>query len=144
MEKQVVRNSLIEKIESELKKDAGDIRGDLIDSLIEELYALDSRSPPKLGDEQLDAAARTVRARAAWRRRNTLAEGALKRRLTRRALRGVWAACCAFLLLFSVNYVTTQVTGSCLPSKAGIKICCGTTFCPCGGVKGEKENPSHP
>jgi hypothetical protein len=29
------------------------------------------------------------------------------------------------------------VSGSCLPSKVGIKICCGTKYCPCGTARGE-------
>jgi hypothetical protein len=141
MEKQNMRASLIETIESELEKDAEDIDGECIDRAVDGLYALDGLSPPKLSDEALAAAARTVRSRAAWRRRNTLAEGARKRRFTRRAVRGVCAACCALLVLFSANYVTTLITGSCLPSKAGIKLCCGTKFCRCDMAEAKEENP---
>ena len=39
------------------------------------------------------------------------------------------AACCAFLFLFSANYLTTLVTGSRLLSKVGIKVYHGTQFC---------------
>jgi hypothetical protein len=144
MEKQSTRASLIETIESELEKDADDIDPGFIDRAVDELYALDGLSPPKLSDEALAAAARTVRSRAAWRRRNTLAERARKHRFTRRAVRGAWAVCCAGLVLFSVNYVTALVTGSCLPSRAGIKICCGTKFCRCDLAQAEEENSSHP
>jgi hypothetical protein len=142
MEKNDTRNSLIEDIESELKKNADTIDPGFIDRRIDELYALDGLSPPEPSDEALDAVIRTVRSRAAWRRRNTLTKQARKRRFTRRAVRGTVAACCAFLLFVSVNYVTTLVTGSCLPSKAGIKICCGTQFCRCDPA--EMENTDHP
>jgi hypothetical protein len=138
MEKQRIRNSLIEDIEFELKKKPGDIDGELIDRGIDRLYALDGLSPPGLDDEALRAAARTVRARAAWRRRNEMTERTLKRRFSR----WTWAACGAFLLFFSANYVTALLTGSCLPSKIGIKICCGTAYCVCGAEKNpvrEKE-----
>jgi hypothetical protein len=121
------RNSLIEAVTSELEKDAAAIDSDCIDRRIDELYALDGLSPPKLDDDQLRAAARTVRARALWRSRGIPAKHRLKRRL----IRGAMAACFAFLFLFSANYVSTLVTGSCLPSKAGITICCGTKFCFC-------------
>jgi hypothetical protein len=141
MEKQRTRVSLIEDIELELKKDPGRIDPGFIDRGIDELYTLDGLSPPELDDEALDAAARTVRSRAAWRRRNTLAEGTRRRRFTRRALRRIWAACGAFLFLFSANYVTTLVSGSCLPSKAGIRICCGTEFCRCDTAEAEEESP---
>jgi hypothetical protein len=144
MEKQAKRDSLIEDIESELQKDSGDINSDFIDRSIDELYALEGRSPPKLSDEALDAAARTVRSRAAWRNRNMPAERERKRRFTRRAVRGVCAACCAFLFFVSANHVTTLITGSCLPSKVGIKLCCGTQFCVCEIAKAEEENPRHP
>jgi hypothetical protein len=144
MEKQGVRDSLIEDIAGELKKAADGIDPDFIDRRIDELYALEGRSPPKLSDEALDAAARTVRARAAWRRGNALAEGARKRRFTRRALRWAWAACGVFLFLFSANYVTALVSGACLPSRAGIKLCCGTKYCPCDTAKGETGGLSHP
>jgi hypothetical protein len=144
MEIQNTRDALIEDIESELEKDAGDIDPGFIDRRIDELYALDGLPPSKPGDEALAAACRTVRARAAWRSRNTLADQALKRRFTRRVVRGAVAACCAFLFFFSANYVTTLVTGSCLPSKVGIKICCGTRFCHCEISKAEEENPSCP
>jgi hypothetical protein len=137
------RDSLIRDIESELQKDAETIDSDFIDHMIDELYALDGLLPPKPSDEALNAAARTVRARAAWRSRNTLADLAQKRRFTRRVVRGAVAACCAFLFFFSANYVTTLVTGSCLPSKVGIKLCCGTRFCRCEIAKAEEENPSH-
>jgi hypothetical protein len=143
MEKQARRDSLIENITAELQKDAEGIDGDFIDRSIDELYALDGRSPPKLSDEALLAAARTVRSRAAWRRGNALASGARQRRFTRRAVRWAWAACCVVLVLFSANYVTTLVTGSCLPAKVGIKICCGTTYCFCDAVNGE-ESPALP
>jgi hypothetical protein len=142
MEKQDKRVSLFADIEAELNKAAEDIDGDFIDRRIDGLYALEGRFPPKVSGEALAAAARTVRARAAWRRRNTAAEGMQKRRFTRRVLRGALAACCAFLFLFSANYVTTLLTGSCLPSKAGIKICCGTRYCVCDIPRMEKENPS--
>ena len=138
------RDSLVRDIESELQKDAKDIDDDFIDRRIDELYALEGRSPPKLSDEALDTAARTIRSRAAWRRRNTLAERVRKRRVTRRALRGVCAACCVFLFFVSANYMTTLVTGSCLPSKVGIKLCCGTKICRCEITKAEEENPHHP
>ena len=144
MEKQSTRAFLIENIESELEKNADDIDPGFIDRVIDELYALDGLSPPKLSGETLDAAARTIRSRAAWRRRNTLAEQTRKRRFIRRAVRGTCAACCALLFLFSVNYVTTLITGSCLPSKAGINICCGTKYCRCDIAKAEEKSPSHP
>ena len=144
MEKQAKGNSFIEDIESELQKDAEDIDGDFIDHRIDELYVLEGRSPPKLSDEALDAAARTVRSRAAWRRRNTLADRERKRRFTRRALRRVWAACCACLFFLSANFVTTMITGSCLPSKVDIRLCCGTRFCHCEIVQADEKNPSHP
>ena len=143
MAKQDMRNSLIAHIELELKKDAEDIDPDCIDRRIDELYALDGCSPPKLNGEALDAAARTIRARTAWRRRNTQANHAWKHRFTRRAVRGAAAACCAFLFLFSVNYLTTLATGSCLLSKVGIKVCCGTQFCHCETSATDEENPSH-
>jgi hypothetical protein len=136
------RASLIEDIESELEKEAGAVDPGFIDRRIDELYALDGLSPPKLNGEALHAAARTVRARAAWRRRNMLAERAGKRRLTRRIVRVAVAACCAFLVLFSANYISALVTGVCLPSNVGIKICCGTKFCRCDIAKMEEENPS--
>ena len=135
---------LIGDIESELQKDAENIDGDFIDRGIDELYTLEGLSPPKLNDEALDAAARTVRSRAAWRHRNTLTEETRKRRFTRRAVRGAVAACCLFLFTFSANYITTIATGSCLPSKVGVKICCGTKFCRCEIAKAEEGNPSHP
>jgi hypothetical protein len=129
-----MRASLIEHIESELKKDVDDIDGDCIDRRIDELYALDGLAPPKLSDDALLAAARTVRSRAAWRRKNALVEQTRKRRFTRRALRGVWAACCLLLFTVTANYAATLATGSCLPSKVGIKICCGTKICFCKTV----------
>jgi hypothetical protein len=129
-------------IESELEKDSSGIDPDFIDRRIDELCALDGLCPPKLSDEALCAAARTVRARAAWRRRNTLAKEALKRRFVYRVVRGALAACCAFLFLFSANYVTTLTTGSCIPSKVGIKICCGTKYCFCDIAKTEKTDHS--
>jgi hypothetical protein len=135
MEKQKRRDSLIEDIESELEKDPNDIAPDFIDRRIGELYMLEGLSPPKLNDEALDAAVRTIRARAAWRRRNRLAKETRKHRFTRMAARGAMAACCAFLVFFSFNYISTLVTGSCLPSKVGIKICCGTQFCRCDPAK---------
>jgi hypothetical protein len=138
MEKQGIRDSLIEAIELELKKDADDIDSDFIDRRIDGLCALDGLNPPKLNDEALDAAARTIRARAAWRHRNTLAKETRKHRFTRRVIHGAVAACCTFLFFLSANYVTTQVTGSCLPSKVGIKTCCGTKFCRCDIAKVEE------
>ena len=143
MEKQTKRNSLIQDIESELRKDGDDIDGDLIDRRIDELYALDRFSPLNLSAEALEAAARTGRARAAWRRRQTLAEQARKRQFTRRAVRGAVAACCAFLFFVSANHITTLITGSCLPSKVGIKLCCGTRFCRCEIAQAEEENHPH-
>ncbi|MDR2663128.1 MAG: hypothetical protein LBC31_09045, partial [Treponema sp.] len=107
MEKQGTRDSLVEDMELELKKDAGDIDGDFIDRRIDELYALDGLSPPKLNDAALNAAARTIRARAAWRRRNRLAKETRKHRFTRRVVRGAVAACCLVFFSFSVNYLTT-------------------------------------
>jgi hypothetical protein len=50
------RNSLIEDIKSELGKEAAVIDPGFIDRRIDELYALDGLSPPKLDDEQLRAA----------------------------------------------------------------------------------------
>jgi hypothetical protein len=135
MEIRKTRTSLIEDIESELEKEEGDIDPDFIDRGIDELYALEGISPPKLSGEALRAAARTVRARAAWRRRNTLAEQAGKRRLVRRIVRGAVAACCAFVFFFSANYISMLVTGVCLPSNVGITICCGTKFCRCDIAK---------
>jgi hypothetical protein len=137
MEKQRIRDSLIETIEMELKKDPDGIDDGLIERGIDGLYALDGLSPPRLDDEALRAAARTVRARAAWRRRTALAERALKRRFTR----WTWAACGAFLLLFSANYAAALLTGSCLPSKIGIKICCGTAYCVCDADNREADPP---
>jgi hypothetical protein len=125
------QNTLIEDIESELKKDSSLIDGDLIDRSLDELYALSAVSPPCLSGEALEAAARTVRARHEYRRRNALAKRRQKRRFTRSAVRGIWAACFTALFLFSANYVTTLATGSCLPSKIGIKLCCGTKYCLC-------------
>ncbi|MFP3090273.1 hypothetical protein LQZ21_08095 [Treponema sp. TIM-1] len=140
MEKQGVRDSLIDYIASELKKDADHLDGDFIDRKIDELYALDGRSPPKLSDEALAAAARTVRSRAAWRGRNIrVKQEAQKRRFTRWAM----AACFVFIFFFSVNYVTIRVTGSCLPAKVGINICCGTNYCVCDTAKPEVENQPH-
>jgi hypothetical protein len=140
MEKQSTRDSLIESIALELKKDADRVDGGFIDRRIDELYALDGLPPPKLSDGALRAAARTIRARAAWRRRNMLA----KRKLRRRFTRYVWAVCGAFLFLFSVNYISALVTGSCLPAKVDIRICCGTKFCLCGPAEGEAEKTPHP
>ena len=136
-----MRDSLIKDIELELQKDAEAIDGDFIDRRIDELYALDGLSPPKVSGEQLRAAVRTIRARSVWRRRNTQANRARKRRSTRRIARGAVAACCAFLFFISANQVTTLITGSCLPSKVGIKICCGTQFCHCETVKADE--PEH-
>jgi hypothetical protein len=141
MEKQEPRASLIECIEGELEKDPARIDGDFIDRKIDELYALDGLSPPKLNGEALAAAARTIRSRAAWRRRNALARRERKRRFIRRALRGLWAACGVFLFLFSVNYLSALVTGSCLPSKVGVKFCCGTKYCICETANGEGKSP---
>jgi hypothetical protein len=140
MEKQSMRDSFIEDVKSELKKDADDIDTDFIDRRIDELYALDGLSPPKLNDETLDAATRTISTRAAWRRRNTLAKETRKHRFIRRAVCGAAAACCLAFFTFSANYVATRITGSCLPSKVGIKICCETKFCPCDIVKAEKTS----
>jgi hypothetical protein len=142
MAKKNMRDSLIEDVESELKKKADDIDGGFIGRRIDELYALDGLSPPKLSDEALDAAARTIRARAAWRRRNTQAKEAWKSRFIRRFVRGAAAACCLFVLTFSVNYLTALITGSCLPSKVGIKICCGTQFCRCDTAQAEETGNS--
>ncbi|MDR0557229.1 MAG: hypothetical protein LBG43_05095 [Treponema sp.] len=143
MEKQNTRNSLIEDIESELQRDAETIDGDFIDRRIDELCALEGISLPKLTDEALDAAARTVRSRAAWRRRNALETRERKRRFTSRVARAACAACCALFFFVSANYVTTLATGSCLPSKVGIKICCGTQFCHCEIATADGENHSH-
>ncbi|MDR0710076.1 MAG: hypothetical protein LBF77_08425 [Spirochaetaceae bacterium] len=140
MAEQDMRDSLIEDVKSELKKDAEDIDPDFIDRRIGELYTLDGLDPPKLSGEALDAAARTIRARAAWKRRNTLAKEARKRRFTRGVVRGAAAACCLAFFTFSANYITTLVTGSCIPSKVGIKICCGTQFCRCDPAKMEKTD----
>ena len=134
------RDSLIEEVKSELKKDAAAIDPGFIDRRIDELYVLDGLSPPKLDEERLRAAARTVQARAGWRRRNLLAERALKRRFTARAVRWAVAACFVVLFLFSANYVITLVTGACIPSKAGIKLCCGTKFCRCDIDKMEETS----
>jgi hypothetical protein len=129
MEKQGARDSLVECIEGELEKDPGEIDGDRIDRALDELYALEGLSSPALSDRDLEAAARAVRSRAAWRRRNMLRGRERKRRF----VRGAWAACCACLVLLSANFVTTLATGSCLPSKLGIRLCCGTRFCLCEG-----------
>jgi hypothetical protein len=123
------RNSLIEDIKSDLEKEAAAIDPDFIDRRIDELYALDGLDPPKLDDEAL---------RAAWRQRNRAAKRASKRRVGSRAVRWALAACSAVLIFFSVNYVTTLVTGACLPSRVGIKICCGTQFCLCDMGKMEE------
>ncbi|MDR2343074.1 MAG: hypothetical protein LBD86_00910, partial [Spirochaetaceae bacterium] len=48
-----------------------------------------------------------------------------------RAVRWALAACSAVLIFFSVNYITALATGACLPSRVGIKICCGTKICLC-------------
>jgi hypothetical protein len=96
MEKQNMRDILIQNIESELQKDAVAIDGDFIDRRIDELYALDGLSPPKLDDEQLRAAARTVRDRAAWRRRGIPAKYRLKRRLIRGTMAAVLCSCFSF------------------------------------------------
>lgn len=133
-----MRNSLIEEVASELKKDADDIDPGLIDRRIDELCALDGLFLPTLGDEALEAAARTIRARAAWRRRTMLAKEARKRRFTRTAFRGAAAACCLALFAVSANYLTILATGSCLPSKVGVKICCGTPICLCDTAKTEE------
>jgi hypothetical protein len=125
------RNSLIKDIKSELKKNAAAIDPDFIDRRIDGLYALDGLSPPKVSGEQLRAAIRTIRARAGWRRRNELAKEARKHRFTRRTVRGAVAACCLIFFTLSANYITTRITGSCLPSKVGIIICCGTKYCLC-------------
>ena len=135
-----MRDFLIGRIQSELKKNADDLDPDLIDRGIDGLYALDGLSPPKASDEQLRAAVRTIRARADWRRRNRLAERSVKRRFTRRAVRWAVAACFMVLLLFSANYVSTLITGACLPSRVGIKICCGTKYCLCDT---KEENVLH-
>jgi hypothetical protein len=132
------RDSLIEEIKAELEKDAAAIDPDFIDRRIDELYALDGLNPPKLDDEQLRAAARTVEARADWRRQNSAAKRASKRRVTAKAVRWALAACSAALIFFSVNYITALATGACLPSRVGIKICCGTQFCLCDMDKMEE------
>jgi hypothetical protein len=142
MEKQGARDSLLGCIEAELKKDSSRIDGDLINRGMDRLYALEGLTPPKLSASALSAAARTIRARAAWRRRNALARRERRGRFTRRALRGAWAACGVFLFLFSVNYLAALVTGSCLPSKAGVKFCCGTKYCLCDPAKMKGENPA--
>jgi hypothetical protein len=142
MAKQGMRDSFIEDIESELKKAADDIDGDFIDRRIDGLYALDGLAPPKLNDDALDDAARTIRVRAAWRSRNTQAKEARARRFTRRTAQGAIAACCLALFTFSANYVSTLITGSCIPSKVGIKICCGTKICFCDSAKTEKTGHS--
>jgi hypothetical protein len=143
MEKQSMRDSLIESIESELKKNADDIDCASIDRAIDELYTLDGLAPSKLDDDALLAAARAVRARAAWRRRNVQTKTMRKRRFIRRAIRGVCAACCASLLLLSANQITAIVTGSCIPSKIGIRFCCGTKICLCEIAEGEAETGEH-
>jgi hypothetical protein len=142
MEKQDTRDSLVECIEGELQKDADKIDGDRIDRALDKLYALEGLSPPRLSGEDLEAAVRTIRSRAAWRRRKILADYERKRRFARRALRGVWAACCASLILLSANFVSVLATGSCLLSKAGIKLCCGTQFCRCEIAEVDTENSS--
>ncbi|MDR2419563.1 MAG: hypothetical protein LBD79_11010 [Treponema sp.] len=142
MEKQGMRDSLIEDIESELKKDANDMNSDFIDRRIDELCVLDGLSPPKLDDAAIDAAARTIRARAAWRHRNTQMKETRKRRFIHGVVRGVAAACCLVFFIFSANYVSTLATGSCLPSKVGIKICCGTKFCCCDIAQTEETGHS--
>jgi hypothetical protein len=144
MDRQDTRDSLIKRINGELQKDADKIDGDCIDRAIDGLYALEGLSPPKLGAGDLEAAARTIRSRAAWRRRKTLTGRERKRRFARRALRGVWAACCASLILLSANFVTALATGSCLLSRVGFKLCCGTQFCRCEIAEMETENSSHP
>jgi hypothetical protein len=143
MEKQDTRDSLVECIEKELQKEAENIDGDLIDRKLEELYALDGLSPPQPDSEAIEAAARAVRSRAAWRSRNAQTGREQKRRFVRRAVRAAWVACCASLILLSANFVTTLATGSCLPSRVGIKLCCGTKFCRCEIAKLETESPSH-
>jgi hypothetical protein len=125
------RNSLIEEVKAELEKDAAAIDPGFIDRRIDELYALDGMTPPKLDAEQLRAATRTVQARAAWRRRNRAVTRTLKRRVVSRVVRWAAAACCFAFITFSVNYITTLITGNCIPSKVGIKICCGTKYCLC-------------
>jgi hypothetical protein len=142
MEKQSVRDSLIGDVKSELKKDAGGIDPDFIGRRIDELYALEGLEPPKLNDRALGAAVRAVRARAAWRGRNRLEKEARKRRFTRRAVRGALAACCLIFFAFSANYISALVTGFCLPSRAGVKICCGTEFCLCDAAKTEEPGRS--
>jgi hypothetical protein len=140
---QETRDSFIEDIESELKKDARDIDGDFIDRRVDGLYELEGLEPPRIGDGALAAAARAIRSRAAWRQNNRLAQEGRKRRFTRRALRGAMAACCLALFSFSANYLSALVTGSCLPSKVGIKICCGTRFCACEKItEAEEETAS--
>jgi hypothetical protein len=128
------RNYLIEEVKLELQKDAAAIDGDFIDRRIDELYALDGLSPPTLDDEQLRTAARTVQARAHWRHRNILEKRASKRRIGSRAVRWAAAVCFSALAFFSVNHITVLVTGACLPSRMGIKICCGTKICFCGDI----------
>ncbi|MDR2304153.1 MAG: hypothetical protein LBE10_06165 [Treponema sp.] len=139
MEIRKIRDSLIKDIESELEKGSDAIDPGFIDRRVDELYLLDGLSPPKLNDEALAAVTRSIRIRAAWRRRNRLADEARKRRFAHRAVRGAMAACFAVLFFFSVNYVSVLVTGSCLPSKVGIKICCGTKFCLCDIDKAKKH-----
>jgi hypothetical protein len=137
-----MRDSLIEDVTSELKKAADDMDVDFIDRRIDELYALDGLSPPRLTDEALDAAARTIRARAAFRQRNTQAKEARRRRFTRRIVQGAAAACCVAFITLSANFLTTLATGSCIPSKVGIKACCGTKICLCDTAT--TEEAGHP
>jgi hypothetical protein len=144
MEKQGMRDFLIRNIAAELEKDPGSLDGDFIDRRIDELYALEGREAPKLSGEALDAAARTVRSRAAWRRRNALESRARKRVRTRRLVRGAWAACFTALFFFSANYVAALITGSCLPAHAGIQVCCGTKYCRCEIARGEEDAPARP
>jgi hypothetical protein len=132
-----MRDSLIEEVASELKKDADDIDPGFIDRRIDELCARGGLSLPTLGDEALEATARTIRARAGWRRQTMLAKEVRKRRFTRAALRGAAAACCLALFAVFTNYLTIQATGSCIPSKVGIKICCGTSICLCDTAQTE-------
>jgi hypothetical protein len=142
MEKQDIRDSLIEGIEEELRKEADKIDGDCIDRALDKLYALEGLSPPRPSSEDLEAAIRTIRSRAAWRRGKNLAGRDRKRRFARRAIRGAWAACCASLALLFVNFAVTLATGSCLLSKAGIKFCCGTQFCRCEIAEAKTDNSS--
>lgn len=135
MEKHGMRDLLIEEVEAELRKSIDDIDPDVIDRQIDELCALEGISLPSLNDAALAAVARTIRARAAWRRQNTLAKEARARRFAHHVVHGAVAACCFAVFTLSTNYISALATGSCLLSKAGINICCGMPFCLCDGAE---------